>query len=141
MTGAAGTNQFVFNSAGTATNTIADFGASSTNELVFSNSSFSLGLTGRTTTPQAISSSAAATMFTANTTGAFANTSQRLAYDTTNGELFEHRRQRRHLASRRHPDRRAANYRLEPALLHQLTRPRKRFQQFPIGWTRSPNFG
>ncbi len=88
MTGRPGTNQFVFNSAGTATNTIADFGASSTNELVFSNSSFSLGLTGGTTTPQAISSSAAATLFTANTTGAFANTSQRLAYDTTNGELF-----------------------------------------------------
>lgn len=27
-------------------------------------------------------------MFTVNSTGAFANTSQRLAYDTTNGELF-----------------------------------------------------
>ncbi len=88
MTGGAGTNQFIFGSAAAATNTIADFGASSTNELVFSNSNFGLGLTGGTTTPQAISSSEAATLFTANTTGAFANTSQRLAYDTANGELF-----------------------------------------------------
>ena len=88
MTGGGGTNQFIFSSAGAATNTIADFGTSPTNELVFSNSSFNLGLTGGTTTPQAISSSAAATLFTANSTGAFANTSQRLAYDTTNGELF-----------------------------------------------------
>ena len=87
MTGGAGTNQFVFTAPG-ASNTIADFAASTTNELVFSNSGFSLGLTGGTTTPQALSASQAATLFTANSTGAFANTSQRLAYDTTNGELF-----------------------------------------------------
>ena len=43
---------------------------------------------GASATPQAISSSEAATLFTANSTGAFANTSQRLAYDTANGELF-----------------------------------------------------
>ena len=88
MTGGGGTNQFIFNASGAATNTIADFGPSSTNELVFSNSDFSLGLTGATSTPQQITSAEAATLFTANSTGAFANTSQRLAYDTTNGELF-----------------------------------------------------
>ncbi len=88
MTGGAGTNQFVFTAPRRRSNTIADFAASSTNELVFSNSGFSLGLTGGTTTPQALSASQAATLFTANSTGAFANTSQRLAYDTTNGELF-----------------------------------------------------
>jgi hypothetical protein len=88
MTGGAGTNQFIFSASGAATNTIADFAASSTNELVFSNSNFSLGLSGASSTPQAISSTEAATLFTANSTGAFANTSQRLAYDTTNGELF-----------------------------------------------------
>jgi len=88
MTGGTGTNQFIFGLAAAATNKIADFGASSTNELVFSNSNFGLGLSGASATPQAISSSATATLFTANTTGAFANTSQRLAYDMTNGELF-----------------------------------------------------
>ncbi len=88
MTGGGGTNQFIFSAAGAATNKIADFGASSTNELVFSNSNFGLGLSGASATPQAISSSEAATLFTANSTGAFANTSQRLAYDTANGELF-----------------------------------------------------
>ena len=91
MTGGAGTNQFIFSAPptlSTVSNTIADFAASSTNGLVFSNSGFSLGLTGGTTTPQALTSTEAATLFTANSTGAFANTSQRLAYDTTNGELF-----------------------------------------------------
>ncbi len=87
MTGGGGTNQFIFTAPG-ASNTIADFGASSTNELVFSNSGFSLGLSGATSTPQALSASQSTTLFTANGTGAFANTSQRLAYDTTNGELF-----------------------------------------------------
>ena len=56
MTGGAGTNQFIFTAPG-ASNTIADFGASSTNELVFSNSGFSLGLSGATSTPQALSAS------------------------------------------------------------------------------------
>jgi hypothetical protein len=88
LAGGAGTNLFIFNASGAATNTILSFSASSTNELTFSNSNFGFGLSGASATPQAISSSAAATLFTANTTGAFANTSQRLAYDTTNGELF-----------------------------------------------------
>ena len=87
MTGGKGTNQFVFDAPG-ASNKIADFQASPTNELVFSNSGFNLGLGGATSTPQALPASEAATLFTANPTGAFANTSQRLAYDTANGELF-----------------------------------------------------
>ncbi len=87
MTGAKGTNQFVFNAAG-ASNKIADFQASPTNELVFSNSGFNLGLGGASSTPQALTAGEAATLFTANATGAFANTSQRLAYDTADGELF-----------------------------------------------------
>jgi Ca2+-binding RTX toxin-like protein len=86
MTGGTGTNQFIFSAPGS--NMIADFGASTTNELVFSNSGFILGLTGATSTPQQMTSAEATTLFTANSTGAFANTSHRLAYDTTNGELF-----------------------------------------------------
>jgi hypothetical protein len=87
MTGGKGTNQFVFHAPG-AGSKIADFQASPTNELVFSNSGFSLGLSGASSTPQALTASEAATLFTANATGVFANTSQRLAYDTANGELF-----------------------------------------------------
>ncbi len=87
MTGKGGANEFVFTAPG-ASNTIADFATSATNELVFSNSGFSLGLSGASSTPQALSASQAATLFTSNTTGTFANTSQRLAYDTTNHELF-----------------------------------------------------
>ena len=74
----------MFSSAATATNTIADFGASLTNELVFSNSGFSLGQGGASSIPQALPT----TLFTSNTTGAFSTTAQRFAYNTTNGQLL-----------------------------------------------------
>jgi len=83
MTGNGGANQFVFSAPGVG-NTITDFAASSTNELVFSNSGFSLGLSGASATPQALPAS----LFTANPTGAFGTTGERFAYDTSNGELF-----------------------------------------------------
>jgi hypothetical protein len=82
MTGAAGTNEFVFSAPGR--NTITDFGFSLTNELVFSNSGFDLGLKNATMTPTVLPAS----LFTANSTGSFTNTSQRFAYDTKNGDLF-----------------------------------------------------
>ena len=88
MTGGNGTNQFVFTLPGRAATRSPISSASPTNELVFSNSGFNLGLGGASSTPQALTASEAATLFTANATGAFANTSQRLAYDTANGELF-----------------------------------------------------
>jgi Ca2+-binding RTX toxin-like protein len=83
MTGKAGANQFVFSAPG-ASNTIVDFGASSTNELVFSNSGFSLGQSGANATPQALPT----TLFASNSTGAFGTTAQRFAYDTANGQLL-----------------------------------------------------
>ncbi len=83
MTGNAGANQFVFSAPG-ASNTIVDFAASSTNELVFSNSGFSLGQSGASATPQALPT----TLFASNSTGAFGTTAQRFAYDTTNGQLL-----------------------------------------------------
>ena len=64
MTGNAGANQFVFSAPG-ASNTIVDFAASSTNELVFSNSGFSLGQSGASATPQALPT----TLFASNSTG------------------------------------------------------------------------
>jgi hypothetical protein len=82
MTGAAGTNEFVFSAPGR--NTVTDFGFSLTNELVFSNSGFELGLKNATMTPTVLPTS----LFTANSTGSFTNTSQRFAYDTKNGDLF-----------------------------------------------------
>jgi hypothetical protein len=87
MTGGAGANEFVFNSTGV-TNFIADFHLSTANELVFSNAGFKLGLTGGTSTPKMLTAAQAATLFIANTTGKFTKTSQRLAYDKSNGELF-----------------------------------------------------
>ena len=45
---------------------------------------FNLGQSGATSTPQALPAS----LFTANATGAFGNTAERLAYDTANGKLF-----------------------------------------------------
>jgi serralysin len=87
MTGGAGANQFVFSSAATATNTIADFSASTTNELVFSNSAFALGLSGATSTPQALPTG----LFGTSALGTFTSvgpSAQRFAYGTTNGELF-----------------------------------------------------
>ena len=76
MTGKGGANQFVFSAPGLS-NTIADFNASSTNELVFSNSGFALGLSGASSTPQALPT----TLFTSNATGAFSTTAQRFAYN------------------------------------------------------------
>jgi hypothetical protein len=90
ITGGGGANQFVFTASGV-DNMISDFHVSATNTLVFSNSGFNLGLGGATSTPQPLAASAAATLFTANSTGGFANTAQRLAYDTSNGELFASR--------------------------------------------------
>jgi hypothetical protein len=86
MTGAAGANEFVFKRAGS--NTIKDFHVSAKNELVFSNADFNLGLTGGTAAPKKLTPAQAAKLFVANGTGKFTNTSQRLAYDTSNGELF-----------------------------------------------------
>jgi Ca2+-binding RTX toxin-like protein len=82
MTGRAGTNEFVFKTAGN--NTIADFAASSTNEIVFSNSGFALGQNGPGSAPKALP----AGLFVADKTGTFTATNQRFAYGTSNGELF-----------------------------------------------------
>ena len=88
MTGGAGTNEFVFSAPGNSlTNVIANFAASPTNEIVFSNSGFALGLTGATATPQALPAS----LFISDGTGTFSSTTpsgQRFAYGTSNGELF-----------------------------------------------------
>ncbi len=82
MTGGAGTNEFVFKTAGN--NTIADFAKSSTNEIVFSNSGFALGQNGPGSAPKALP----AGLFVADKTGTFTATNQRFAYGTSNGELF-----------------------------------------------------
>lgn len=57
-------------------NTIADF-THGVDKLALSKNGFAFG-----------AAPAAATLFTANTTGSFANPNQRFAYDTTNGDLF-----------------------------------------------------
>jgi hypothetical protein len=82
MTGGAGTNEFAFNHPGQ--NTITDFAFSPTNELVFSNNGFDLGLNNATMTPMVLPSSLVA----ANGTGSFTSSNQRFAYDTSNGDLF-----------------------------------------------------
>jgi len=82
MTGNAGTNAFVFSAVGN--NTIADFTASTTNEIAFSNSGFALGLSGASPTPKPLP----ATLFVSDSTGTFTATTERFAYGTTNGELF-----------------------------------------------------
>jgi hypothetical protein len=82
MTGGAGKNQFTFAHLGT--NTIADFSASSTNQIAFSNSGFALGLSGATSTPQALPSSRIGSL----TNGTFTNTMQRFAYKQSTGQLF-----------------------------------------------------
>ncbi len=80
MTGNGGTNEFVFSAAGS--NTIADFTASATNEMLFiSGSGFSLP--GATATPQPLGG-----LFVQNGTGTFTATSQRFAYDTGNHDLY-----------------------------------------------------
>jgi len=82
MTGGGGTNEFAFGAAGN--NTIADFTASATNEIAFSNSGFSLGLSGATPTPKSLPPD----LFVSKPTGAFTATTERFAYDTTNGNLY-----------------------------------------------------
>jgi hypothetical protein len=83
MTGGAGTNEFVFHHPGL--NTVTDFMVvSATNELVFSNKGFHLGLNNASTTPMVLP----ARFVVANSTGSFTNKHQRFAYDTTNGDLF-----------------------------------------------------
>jgi Ca2+-binding RTX toxin-like protein len=82
MTGGAGTNEFVFSAAGS--NTIKDFTASTTNEIVFSNSGFALGLSGATSTPKPLP----AGLLVSDATGAFTATTQRFAYNTTVGALY-----------------------------------------------------
>ena len=84
MTGKGGANEFAFFGPG-ATNVVADFAAvSSSNELVFSNFGFSLGLGGASAAPQALPT----TLFVSNSTGAFTNTTERFAYNTGNGQLL-----------------------------------------------------
>jgi hypothetical protein len=82
MTGGLGTNEFVFHHPGR--NRITDFAFSVTNELVFSNSGFKLGLPNATATPMVLPSRLVAV----NGTGSFTDPSQRFAYDFKNGDLF-----------------------------------------------------
>ncbi len=83
MTGGGGANRFTFADIGI--NGITDFGASASNEIVLRKSGFNLGVdqTLATGTPQHL----AASVFVANSTGAFTTTSQRFAYNTTTGVL------------------------------------------------------
>jgi hypothetical protein len=85
MTGGAGANEFVF--AATGSNMVEDFAKSPANELVFSNAGFNLRL-GGSATPKRLTTAQAAKLFVANTTGNFTKASQRLAYDTSTGQLF-----------------------------------------------------
>ena len=55
-----------------------------TNEIVFSNSGFALGLSGATATPKPLPGG----LFVSDSTGAFTAATQRFAYGTSNGELF-----------------------------------------------------
>jgi hypothetical protein len=82
MTGKTGTNEFIFSAPGH--NVITDFSASITNEIVVSNSGFNLKLSGAGSKPTLLPSG----LFVANATGAFTKSSQRFAYDTSDGELF-----------------------------------------------------
>ncbi len=82
MTGGAGTNVFAFSAAGN--NMIKDFAVSATNEIAFSNGGFALGQSGATSTPKALP----AGLFVADSTGTFTAATQRLAYGTSNGDLY-----------------------------------------------------
>jgi hypothetical protein len=86
MAGGTGTNEFIFTAAGK--NVIKDFTVSSTNELVFSDAGFDLGLSGATSTPEQLTPGEATVLFVADKHGTFTDASQRLAYDTTTGQLF-----------------------------------------------------
>ncbi|HEV2098556.1 MAG TPA: hypothetical protein VGR45_06465, partial [Stellaceae bacterium] len=83
MTGKTGTNEFAFFGPGAA-NVIADFAASATNEIAFSNFGFSLGLPGASAAPKALPT----TLFVANSSGSFTNAVQRFAYNTTSGQMM-----------------------------------------------------
>lgn len=79
MTGGDGNNVFALTASGPDNDTITDFGSrSATDDIKFADLPF--GLTGTGALPPGL--------FTANSTGAFTASSQRFAYDTTNGELF-----------------------------------------------------
>jgi hypothetical protein len=82
MTGGAGRNKFVFSAPGG--NTVGDFAVSASNEVVFSNKGFSLGLSGASGTPKALP----ADLFVENSDGHFTATSQRFAYATGDRDLF-----------------------------------------------------
>ncbi len=89
LTGGPGTNVFYAGGNTTidfamlqGTNTINNFGAG-TNEIVFSNAGFALGLSSATT-PQPLPTG----LFVSDSAGTFTATTQRFAYGTSNGELF-----------------------------------------------------
>ncbi len=82
MTGGAGANEFAFSAAGA--NTVADFAASPTNQIAFSNAGFALGQGGAASTPKPLPSG----LFVADGTGAFTAATQRFAYDTSTGGLY-----------------------------------------------------
>ena len=89
LTGGPGTNVFYAGGNTTidfamlqGTNTINNFGAG-TNEIVFGNAGFALGLSGATT-PQPLPMG----LFVSDSAGTFAKATQRFAYGTSNGELF-----------------------------------------------------
>ena len=84
MTGGGGANQFTFSDIGT--HTITDFKASASNALVLRDGKFNLGVDEGlgTSTLQHLGGS----VFVANSTGTFTNTSQRFAYNTTTGNLL-----------------------------------------------------
>jgi hypothetical protein len=63
--------------------TITDF-THATDEIAFTNSGFSLKLSGADSTPRPLPVS----LFLANTTGTFATTNERFAYDTSTGALY-----------------------------------------------------
>ncbi|HEU0156187.1 MAG TPA: hypothetical protein VFQ82_08960, partial [Stellaceae bacterium] len=86
MTGGAGADIFVLTTPGTLaapdTNTITDF-THGTDKITFSDTGFSLKLSGASATPKALPS----TLFVSNSTGRFTSTAQRFAYNTTTGAL------------------------------------------------------
>jgi hypothetical protein len=58
------------------------------NELVFRDARFHLGLRGATATPQQLTAVEVKRLFVADAAGTFTSSSQRLAYDTKTGQLF-----------------------------------------------------
>lgn len=84
MTGKLGTNQFIV--AATGTNSITDFKASASNELVLRNSGFNLGADQGlgTGTPQHLDTA----VFRTKTDGTFDNSTERFAYKASTGVLY-----------------------------------------------------